>query len=161
MTNEEIFAAIAIKTWNQVIGRLNQLLSSLRDEDFETEVAPGRNRVSYIVGHLAAHHDRLLPLLGLGERLHPELDEVFIVNPDRTFPDEFSAADLREAFTEVNTKLTDAITALSAADLLKRHESVSEEDFAKEPLRNRLAVFEQRTAHAMFHAGQIRLATKP
>ena len=161
MTNEEIFAAIAIKTWNLAIGRLNQLLSSLTDEGLQTDVSPGRNRVYYIVGHLAAHHDRLIPLLDLGERLHPELDDIFIVNPDRTFPDEFSGADLRKALTEVNAKLTEAISALPAADLLERHTSVSEDEFAKEPLRNRLAAFEQRTAHAMFHAGQIRLVTKP
>jgi DinB superfamily len=161
VTNEEIFAGIAVKTWNLVIGRLNQLISSLSDEEFQREVSPGRNRVYYIVGHLAAHHDRLLPLLGLGDRLHPELDEVFIVNPDRTFPDDLPAAGLRKAFTDVNAKLTQAIEALPAADLLKGHASVSEEDFAKDPLRNRLAVFEQRTAHAMFHAGQIRLVTKP
>jgi len=29
-----------------------------------------------------------------------------------------------------------------------------------EPTRNRLAMFEQRTAHVMFHAGQIRLVCK-
>ena len=161
MTNEEVFAGIAVKSWKLAIGRLTQLISSLSDDEFQTELSPGRNRVYYIVGHLAAHHDRLLPLLGLGDRLYPELDDIFIVNPDRTFPDEFSAAYLREAFTKVNANLTQAIEALPAADLLKRHSSVSEEDFAKEPLRNRLAVLEQRTAHAMFHAGQLRLVTKP
>jgi len=46
---------------------------------------------------------------------------------------------------------------MSPADLLKRHGLVSEEDFAKEPLRNRLALFEIRATHAMYHAGQIRL----
>jgi hypothetical protein len=161
VTTEDIFAATAIKTWNLAIGRLNQLLSSLTDDEFHTEVSPGRNRVYYIVGHLTATHDRLFPLLDLGERLYPELDDIFIVNPDRTFPDEFSAADLRKAFAEVNAKLTAAISALPAANLLKRHTAVSVEEFANEPLRNCLAVVEQRTAHAMFHAGQLRLATKP
>jgi hypothetical protein len=31
--------------------------------------------VLYLVGHLIATHDRMFPLLDLGERLHPELDE--------------------------------------------------------------------------------------
>jgi hypothetical protein len=52
------------------------------------------------------------------------------------------------------------IEALPATDLLKRHESVSEETL----LRNRCGiapgVFEQRTAHAMFQAGQLRLVTQ-
>ena len=60
-------------------------------------------------------------------------------------------------FSEVNAKVTSALEAMPAADLLKRHAAVSEEDFGKEPLRNRLAVFGIRTTHAMYHAGQIRL----
>jgi len=160
VTNEELFAATAIKTWTTVTARLEKLLSSLSDDELQSEVSPGRNRVYYILGHLAAYHDRLLPMLGLGERLHPELDDLFIANPDRTFPDEIAAAELRKMFTEVNAKVTSAIEAMPPADLLQKHEAVSAEDFAKEPLRNRLAVFEIRTAHAMFHAGQIRLVAK-
>lgn len=45
---------------------------------------------------------------------------------------------------------------MPAADLLQRHGLVSEEDSAEEPSRNRLALLEIRTAHAMYHAGQIR-----
>lgn len=60
-------------------------------------------------------------------------------------------------FAEVNAAITVGLEAMPAADLLKRHELVSEEDFAKEPLRNRMALLEIRTAHAMYHAGQIRL----
>ena len=161
MTNEEIFTAVAIKTWSTVTARLEKILSSLSDEDLQLEVSPGRNRVYYIFGHLTAHHDRLLPMLGLGERLHSELDEVFITNPDRKSGDEISAGDLRKMFTDVNAAVTNAIEAMPPADLLKRHDAITVEDFAKEPLRNRIAVFEIRTAHAMFHAGQIRLVTKP
>jgi hypothetical protein len=150
-----------MKTWTLVIDRLEKLFSSLSDDELQTEVAPGRNRAYYLLGHLAAYHDRLLPMLGLGERLHPELDDIFIVNPDRSFPDEILAPELRKMFTKINTTLTSLIQALPPAELLKRHEAVSEEDFAKDPLRNRIAVFEVRTAHAMFHAGQLRLITKP
>ena len=53
-----------------------------------------------------------------------------------------------------------AFTALPPGDWLKRHEAVSEEDFAKEPLRNRLAVLQSRTAHAAGHGSQIALAAK-
>ena len=40
---------------------------------------------------------------------------------------------------------------------LKKHTAVSDEDFSKEPTRNRLAVFLSRTNHASFHTGQIAL----
>jgi len=157
MSNEELFAATAIKTWTTVISRLEKMVSSLSGEALQSEVAPGRNRVYYILGHLTVHHDLLLPMLGIGERLHPELDAFFISNPDRSLPDKYAGAELRQMFTEVNAKVTRGIQAMSPADLLKRHAAVSEEDFAREPLRNRLAVFEIRTSHAMYHAGQIRL----
>jgi hypothetical protein len=100
----------------------------------------------------------MFPMLNLGERLHPELDEVFLANPDRKSSQEISPAQLREAWSEVNGKLTAAFEALRPEEWLLRHTSVSEEDFSKDPLRNRLAVLMSRTNHASFHAGQIRLA---
>jgi len=157
MTNDEVFAGTTIAQWKLAINRLDQLTSALSDDQLQKEVSPGRNRVYYIVGHLTAVHDRMLPMLFLGKRLHPELDKHFLEEADKTTPDQLSAADLRKAFTEVNTTLTAAIESLPAAEWLKRHDAVSEEDFAKEPLRNRLAVLQSRAGHAMFHAGQIRL----
>lgn len=157
MTSDEVFTGTTIATWKLAINRLDQLTSALSDDQLQKEVSPGRNRVYYILGHLTAVHDRMLPLLRLGQRLHPELDAHFLEQPDRTTPDQLLAADLRKAFTEVNTTLTAAIESLPAAEWLKRHDSISEEDFAKEPLRNRLAVLQSRAGHAMFHAGQIRL----
>ncbi len=160
MTNEELFAGTALHTWKLATGRLDQLLAAMSDDQLQQEVAPGRNRIYYLLGHLTAVHDRLFPLLGLGERLHPELDKPFLEDPDRTQPDAHSAADLRKAFADVNARLTAAMEALPAAAWLQRHEAVSPEDFAREPLRNRLAVVLSRTSHAMFHAGQIRLTTR-
>ena len=47
---------------------------------------------------------------------------------------------------------------MTAAQWLERHSSVSEEDFAKEPLRNRLAMMLSRTNHVSMHVGQALLA---
>src|SRR3954467_5642563 len=95
MTNEEIFAKTTINSWKLAVGRLDHMFSSLSDEELRTEVAPGRSRVLYLLGHLTAVHDRILPLLGFGERLHPELDEAFISKPDGEPADRASAGDLR------------------------------------------------------------------
>ncbi len=157
MTNDELFAGTAVKNWKIAIDRLNTTAATLSDDAMQKEVSPGRNRVYYLIGHLAAVHDRMLPLLGLGERLHPELDDQFIAKADRTVPDTVASADLRKAFAEVNAWLTAAIETLPPADWLKKHAAVSDEDFAKDPLRNRMAVLESRIGHAHFHAGQIRL----
>jgi hypothetical protein len=156
----DLFARTAVHSWKLNLDRVDQMFASFSDDDLQQEIAPGRNRIFYLLGHLTAVHDRMLPLLGFGARLHEALDEDFLTNPDRTVPDRISAAALRKAWAEVNGAITTAIESLPAAEWLKKHESVSTEDFAKEPLRNRLSVLLSRTAHVQFHAGQIRLAVK-
>ena len=159
MTEEDLTIRTVLNSWKLLIAQADKTLAAFTDDDLQRRVAPGKNRVYYLVGHLAAVHDRLFPLLRLGGRLHPEFDEEFITNPDGTFPaDRVSAADLRQAWSEVNAKLTAAFESLRPEEWLERHESVSEEDFSKEPLRNRLAVLLSRTCHIGVHEGQIRLA---
>jgi hypothetical protein len=158
VTNEELPGITALNSWKLVIGRFDQNLATLTDEQLQTQVAPARNRLIYLLGHLTAVHDRLFPMLGLGERLYPELDETYITNPDRALADPVSASDLKKAWTEVNAKLTDAFEGFTPADWLKKHAAVSDEDFAKDPTRNRLAVVMSRTNHASFHSGQAVLA---
>src|SRR6478736_3361983 len=151
------FAAGVVKAWTGAITSLDKQFASLTDEQLQQEIAPGRNRVFYLLGHLTAVHDRMLPLLRLGDRLHPELDKPFLTDADRTSPDQITAAALRKAWADVNAKLGAAIAALPAEEWLGRHDAVSEEDFAKEPARNRLSVLQSRTTHAGFHSGQVAL----
>lgn len=96
-------------------------------------------------------------MLRFGERLHPDFDAVFLDNPDGPEVDKISPAELRRAWAEVNGKLTAAMEALRPEQWLERHTAVSEQDFEKDPSRNRLAVLLNRTNHASFHTGQIRL----
>jgi hypothetical protein len=154
---DELFVTTAVASWEQVIHRLNEHFLPLDDQQLAKQVAPNRNRLFYLLGHLTAVHDRMLPLLDIGGRLHPELDEVYITNPDRTIEDPLSASDLKKAWSEVNSAIASAIEKFSADDWLKKHAAVSDEDFLKEPTRNRLAVILSRTNHASFHTGQIAL----
>jgi DinB superfamily len=154
MANEESFGNAALHSWKQVVGRFDKVLAELSDEQLQKRVVPGRNRLYYILGHLTAVHDRLFTLLDVGTRLHPELDEAFITNPDGTLADPLPAADLRKAWSEVNAKLTAAFEKFTPAEWLARHTQVSEEEFAKDPTRNRLAVVLSRTNHVSFHSGQ-------
>jgi hypothetical protein len=156
----DLFARTAVASWKINLDRLNQMFDGFSDDELQQQIAPGKNRVFYLLGHMAAVHDRMLPLLSFGARLHEELDEDFLTNPDRTRPDRISAAALREAYTKINSALTSRIEALPAEEWLRKHEAISAEDFAKEPLRNRLAVLLSRTAHVQFHTGQIRLVAK-
>ncbi len=102
----------------------------------------------------------MLPLLGIGRRLHPEFDAAFISNPDKTQVEIPSVELVRKAWREVNRGLFEGFANLSAADWLKKHGAVSEDDFAKEPLRNRLAILLSRTNHLAYHLGQTALRPK-
>lgn len=155
MTVEESLTSGALKSWKMVVGRLNDFAASAEDEKLECPVAPGKNRVRYLLGHLAVAHDRMLPMLGLGERLHSELDAAYFENPEGTFPDPVSAADLRGILVEVHRKLASAFETLTPQEWLQKHAAVSAEDFSKDPSRNRLAVLLSRTNHASFHLGQM------
>jgi uncharacterized damage-inducible protein DinB len=158
MNPNEVFIATTIASWKQITGRVDNAVAGPTDEQFEREVSPGRNRVRYIVGHLTAVNDRLFEGLGLGTRLHPELDDAYITNPDRALADPVSTTELKKAWLEVNTKLTEAIERLTPEQWLERHTAVSAEDFVKEPLRNRLAMILSRINHTAMHTGQMLLA---
>lgn len=163
VTHEQLFAHTAVRAWKLTVDRLDQMFRDAQDDDLLLPVAPGRNRVFYLLGHLTAVHDRMLPLLGLGQRLHPELDADFLDRPDDPeSPDRnrLPASALRRAWSDVNARLTAAIEALPHDAWLERHAAVSDEEFAKEPHRNRLSVLLSRTTHAGYHQGQVTLALK-
>jgi len=160
MTSQQLSVQVAINTWRLVAERTNKAFSRLTDDELSKEVAPGRNRLIYLLGHLTAIHDAMFQILGLGERLHPELDAIFVSSPDKTEAQVPPVGELRQYWDEVNTKLLSQFVSLSADQWLQRHYAMSEEDHAKDPTRNRLAVLLSRTNHMSYHLGQITLALK-
>ena len=160
VTSHDLAVQVAINSWRLVLERTNKALSNLTDDQLLKEVAPGKNRVIYLWGHLTAVHDAMFPILGLGERLHPELDAIFISSPDKAGAQLPPVGELRKYWDEVNGKLLSQFASLSADEWLQRHCSMSEEDYAKDPTRNRLAVLLSRTNHLSYHLGQITLALK-
>lgn len=148
---------LSLKNWDGHVKRAHDFFSKLSDEQLELEVAPGRNRALYLMGHLIASNDYLLPLLGLGERLYPELEAYFIRIPDKTKTDYPLAAELREKWEYLHARLAERFATLTIEDWLSRHTSVSEEDFAINPTRNKLNVLLSRTSHISYHLGQLAL----
>ena len=146
---------IAVTNWESGVKRTTAFFKNLPEAAFFQEIAPGRNRVVYVLGHLVAVHDALLPLLGLGERQYPELEALFIRTPDRTVENIPAVEDLLAKFDAVNALLTDRFRALSATEWLEKHTQVSQEDFLKEPHRNRYNVLLSRTNHLSYHLGQL------
>jgi hypothetical protein len=160
MTNEELYLAVALNGWKGNIERADKMFSALSDQEVLKEIAPGKNRLIYLWGHLTATHDAMLPLLGIGQRLHPEFDVAFISNPDKAQAGIPSVELVRKAWREVNGRLFEGFASLSAVDWLEKHGAVSEQDFVKEPLRNRLAILLSRTNHLAYHLGQTALRPK-
>jgi len=160
MTSHEVPAKVAINSWRLVVGRADEIFSRLTEDQLLREVAPGKNRVIYLWGHLVAVHDRMFSILGLGPRLHPDLDAVFIDNPDKAVAEIPSVGQLKQCWDEVNEKLLSQFQSLSADEWLLQHRAMSEEDYAKDPTRNRLAVLLNRTNHLSYHLGQVTLALK-
>src|SRR6476469_6274442 len=140
MANDPSFVALGLKSWKTQIDRADKLFGNLSSEEVLREIAPGRNRVLYLWGHLTAVHDAMLPLLGLRERLHPEFDVAFISNPDGSRADIPSQDRIRGAWNVVNAELWTGFEKMLANDRVQRHSAVSEEDFATVASRNRFAV---------------------
>jgi hypothetical protein len=83
---------------------------------------------------------------------------MFISNPDKSVPLTVSGQSLKASWQEIHEKLWEGFSKFSAADWTQRHTAVSQEDFEREPHRNRFAVLLGRTAHLAYHLGQATLA---
>lgn len=158
--SQELIVKSILDGWNTHIQRTDKLINELMDEQLEQEVAPGRNRGTYLVGHLAAVHDRMLPLLGLQERFYPALDTPFLTSPDRAVSEVPPAAKLRQNWKHVNETLATHFNTMQAAEWFQKHTTISEEDFAKEPHRNKLSVLVSRANHLAYHFGQMAFLKK-
>jgi hypothetical protein len=158
MSAETSLTDSALRLWKQNIDRADKFFSGLSEGELLREIAPGKNRLIYLWGHLAAVNDALLPLLGFGKRLHPELDALFLSNPDRSQPNLPSASELKLIWDEINGALAKGFAGLSPSDWTQKHTAVSQGDFVKEPHRNRFSVLLSRTAHIAYHLGQAVIA---
>src|SRR6478735_3889359 len=152
---KELMIKMVISAWESYYQRVNKLFEKLSDEQLQKQVAPGRNTGTYLLGHLTAVTDGMLPLLGFGDRLYPNLDKIFLESPDGKGLELPSLAELREYWKKVNDKLSESIKAVKADDWFTRHSAVSPEDFLKEPHRNKLNIIINRTNHQSWHYGQL------
>ena len=161
MTNEERMIEGALRTWKLNETRLDRFFHPLSEEQLQYQVAPDRNRLIYLWGHLSATHDALFPLLGLGPRLFPELEGMFLSCPDRSNSGIYSGKELKQIAGQVHHSLWVAFNELKPGEWLEKHTSVTAAEFATDPSRNRYSVVLNRTAHMAFHLGQAALVKFP
>lgn len=155
MITTELFVKLVIDRWNGSILNLNKSLNALTDEQLQKEIAPSKNRGIYLLGHLIAVHDDMLILLDMGEKLYPELFEPFIKQADKVATQIPTVSLLREILKTQNTHLQEKFELLKPEQWFEKHTAVSEEDFTKEPHRNKLNIIITRTSHLQYHTGQI------
>ena len=153
--NDNLFVKMAVSAWEAQNKTFSELVESLSDEQLANEISPGRNTGIYLVGHLVSVSDGMLPILGFGDKMYPELEEVFLRNPDKSGLEKPPVSKIRECMRQVNAKLSDRINKTTVEEWFDRHMAISPENFAKEPHRNRLNVLINRTNHMANHLGQL------
>jgi uncharacterized damage-inducible protein DinB len=145
-----------INSWTSQNRAVTSFFNKYNDDAYLNEVAPGRNRAIYLLGHLVATNDSLLPLLGLGDKLYPQLEIPFQATADDKKKDTIpSVAELKQYWEKVNATLTEGFSKMLSHDWLDKHTKVSAEDFALDPSRNKLTVLLGRTNHQSYHLGQL------
>ncbi|MEO6283057.1 MAG: DinB family protein [Dyadobacter sp.] len=153
--DRQLFIKMVVSNWELQNQRLNGLIDKLSDDQMLQPVAAEKNRAIYLLGHLIAVNDGMIPLLGLGERLFPELETPFVKNPDDVAIHTASVAELRASWIKLNNALTVYFNGMDPSDWFTKHSGISEENFAKEPHRNKLNILINRTNHQAYHLGQL------
>jgi len=152
-----LFVKMILDRWYASILNCDTLLNSVSDETLQKEIAPGKNRGIYLLGHLIAVHDDLLILLDMGPKLYPELNEPFIKFPDKTVEQLPTVSELRTFWTKQSEAIKQKFDNLKPEEWFEKHTAVSTEDFEREPHRNKLNIVVTRTSHLQYHLGQLQL----
>ncbi len=155
MNHTQTMLKMVFDRWNGALRSWNTLLTAIPDDQWQKEIAPGKNRGIYLLGHLIAVHDDMLVLMDMGDKLYPELYEPFLASPDKAVVDIPSVAVLKEYWARQCQVLQEKIESLSTEQWFEKHTAVSAEDFSREPHRNKLNIIITRTTHLTYHTGQL------
>lgn len=157
MDQQAVLVKIATNNWQIQVDRSTKFLNELSDEQLLKEIAPGKNRGIYLVGHLIAVHDAMPEILGFGKKNYPDYEAVFLNAPDKTIEKIPSLTELRQNWTAVHERLKKEFADMAPEAWFTRHASMTDADFEKDPARNKLSVLLNRTGHLAYHFGQLRL----
>jgi len=157
LSTDQLFVTTALKAWEIWLSRTTKFFDNLSDERMFEEIVPGKNRAIYIYGHLLVVSDAMIPQLGLGTASYAHLRDTFLSKPDRAAADLPTVTELRAAWKEAHARLETLFAELTPEQWLAGHATVSAEDFAAQPHRNRLSILLSRTSHFGYHLGQLML----
>jgi uncharacterized damage-inducible protein DinB len=147
--------AICLLQWEVYNKRMQKALDVISDENFHKQIIPNGNTPSWLFGHLVDTDDALLELFGIRSRLYPDLKTIYHHERGSNQSGHLSKAELIRRWNEISAELDKAFKSWNEQEWLSRHTAVSEEDFKKEPQRNKLNVMLSRVEHKASHLGQI------
>jgi len=151
---------ISLLQWDTYNRRMQKVIDSITDENFNKPIVADGNSPSWLLGHLADTDDKLIELFGIGKRRYPELEKIYHHERGSNQTNLLSKSDLTAKYKEIISELDKAFKEMSESDWLARHMAVTEEDFKKEPHRNKLNVLLSRVTHKASHLGQIAMQSK-
>ena len=154
---DTLFVSMVLNAWDTYAKRVTDFLDKVSDQGLLTQVAPDRNRVYYLIGHLTVVNDRMLPLLGIGDTHYGEQEAMFLTNPDNKELIGPTPEVLRQNWKDSLDRLSKGFKQFSIDEWFSKHSAVSEQDFEKEPNRNKLNIIINRTNHMASHYGQLLL----
>jgi DinB superfamily len=157
MNATTVLIKTAIQRWDDQVNRAALIISERSDETLAKQVATGKNTGAYVIGHLIAINDAMVQILGLGKPKYPDLFDTYIRHPDGVGHPGKTIPELRELWKETHDRITALVHQFPEENWLKRHANVTDEQFAQNPLRNKLSVLLNRAEHIAFHSGQLRL----
>lgn len=156
MEKTDFFISQFIDQWENKIIETTELFGSLGAGNSMLRLAPCKNRVIYLLGHLLVVHDRMFEILEIDERKFDSYDDLFLTpqHASNIYPD----YDLMLVqWKSLNDSLTFRLKQFTSDDWLAKHRFVSEDDFSKNKKRNKFSVLLSRNAHLFHHAGQLSL----
>ena len=155
MKAEQALITSAVNAWKGTIERADRAVFAAQRRTATKGGGSRKNRLVYLWGHLTAVHDRMLPLLSLSERLHPEFDELFLSSPDKAVAYFQRLERLRSpgmrSIADCSPVLKASQRSVAAETRLRlRGETLQGSS------RNRFAILLSRTSHIAFHLDRLR-----
>ncbi len=146
---------ICLIQWDTYNRRMQKVLDTLSVENYNKSIVPNGNSPSWLIGHLADTDDALLELFGIGKRMFPELAKIYHHERGTNQTGHLTKEELTTQWKAIVSKLDHTFKSMSENDWHSRHMVVTEEDFKKEPQRNKLNVMLSRVSHKASHLGQV------
>lgn len=125
--------------------KISDLINRLSDDDLRKDVVTGRNSGLYLLGHLIASNDMLMPLFGFGGKMYPEYEKIFLCTPDKC-SQKFPPTDLvRKHWFALNEELRGRFAAMEEKEWICQSEQETE----------RLKIMLNVVNHQCYHLGQL------